>query len=817
MAKLTLVSPLAGWCLPLEEVPDPVFAEKMAGDGVAIDPIEGVLRAPCDGEIVPLKDAKHALTVRATGGIDILVHVGIDTVEMHGEGFEALVKGGDYVRAGDALLRFDLDLVARRAKSTVTPILLASPGNVVRRVSGRSLVAGDFLMEIEAAETVESTNRGEEHVHRFSVPFDHGFHARPAALVAAALRPLRADVAILARGRSGNARSTVALMGLGIRYGETIDVRATGPDAARAIKALANLLAPVAEVPVVSRDPIDAVPRRVKGVIASRGFAVGIAVQLERPEAPVVENGEGEVQEEAHLAAAVQRVTTHLEQLHASAKGEQKAILAAHVELAQDPDLAAHAHLWLRRGKSAAHAWRESTRSTIAALGALDDPRMRERVADLRDLEGQVLRVLAGESPGDSRVLPDKAIVLADELLPSQLLALDFARVAGICTASGGPTSHVAIIAAARGIPTLVAAGPAVLRIAEGTPLVVDAERGLLEVDPSPVELAEMQAAVAAQASQRAADLAAAITPCRTTDHVAVAVYANLGALKEAAPAIANGAEGCGLLRTEFLFLERHEPPGEDEQAREYQAIADALQGRPLAIRTLDIGGDKPIPYLPMPREDNPALGLRGLRTSLWKPELLRTQLRAILRVKPASACRILLPMVTDIEDLVTVRALLDECAKDLGIDATPALGVMIETPASAMLADQLAVHADFFSIGTNDLSQYTLAMDRGHPELAAKLDALHPAVLRLIDTISQAAHEAGREVAVCGGLASDPAAVPILVGLGIREISVVPAMIPRLKATIRTLDAQRCAELAERALTLGTATAVRQMMEAGR
>jgi phosphoenolpyruvate-protein kinase (PTS system EI component) len=243
--------------------------------------------------------------------------------------------------------------------------------------------------------------------------------------------------------------------------------------------------------------------------------------------------------------------------------------------------------------------------------------------------------------------------------------------------------------------------------------------------------------------------------------------------------------------------------------------VAAALEGRPLTIRTLDIGGDKPIPYLPLPREDNPALGLRGVRTSLWKPELFAEQLQAILAVEPASQCRILVPMITDLSELSTVRGLIEQaCATLPRLEPVP-LGVMIETPAAALLADQLAQAADFLSIGTNDLTQYTLAMDRGHPELAPRIDALHPAVLRLIARVAEAGRGRGLPVAVCGALAGDPEAVPILVGLGVNELSVVPAFIPRLKAQLASLNLRACEALAREALAASSAQEVRALTRA--
>jgi phosphocarrier protein FPr/phosphocarrier protein len=404
--------------------------------------------------------------------------------------------------------------------------------------------------------------------------------------------------------------------------------------------------------------------------------------------------------------------------------------------------------------------------------------------------------------------------VLAHEILPSQFAALDPARLAGLCMAGGGPTSHVAIMASAVGLPMLVAAGNAIDAVPEGREVILDATAGVLQVAPDAQALAAANQACAQDRAHREAQRIAAARPGATRDGRRIHVFANLGSPDEASTAVGLGAEGCGLLRTEFLFLGRRTPPSEDEQLEVYQQIARHLDGRPLTVRTLDAGGDKPIDYLPMPTEENPALGLRGVRTSLWRPELLRTQLRAILRVQPRGQCRILLPMITDVSDIDAVRTELAAARASLGSDAaTLALGVMIETPAAAMLADTLAPHVDFFSVGTNDLTQYTLAMDRGHPELASRLDGLHPAVLRLIDTAARAARSYSREFAVCGNLAIDVHALPILVGLGVEELSVASAAVPAVKARLAELDFESCLALAARALDCATALQVRALV----
>ncbi|HUL47736.1 MAG TPA: phosphoenolpyruvate--protein phosphotransferase [Steroidobacteraceae bacterium] len=848
---IVLAAPLAGWSTPLDEAPDAVFAARMMGDGLAIDPTAGTLHAPCDGELLALAPSRHAVTLRTAGGCQILMHVGIDTVNLKGEGFTLAAVQGARVRTGDVLLTFDLDLLARRAPSLLTPVIVTADSGfrIVRRVEGRELEVGDRLMDLapeRAAASAAGAALAEATVQRATVGFEHGIHARPAALLAASVKSLAADVRLRLRGHEANARSAVALMALEARHGEEIEIRASGPDAALAVSALIAVLGAEAPVPGKAaarggRAPsnaaaaaaavsaaaapapggrVDAAPApgdELAGVIASRGLAVGRAFHLRRAEIAVAETGAGAAHEAQAFERARASVHARLER-RAAGSGEGAGaraageIAAAHLELLEDPELLAATRISIAQGRSAGFAWRAAVRAAAAQLSTLTDPRLRERVDDLLDLEAQVLLALTGAGAAAAAELPADSIVIARELLPSQLVALDPGRVAGLATAAGGATSHVSIIAAAMEIPALVALGPAVLALRAGTELVLDAERGALEVAPPPARAEAARATLKARRERLAAERAAAQRECRTADGTRIEVFANVGSAAEAAAAVRNGAEGCGLLRTEFLFLERESPPDELEQTAAYQKIADALGGRPLTIRTLDAGGDKPIAYLPQPSEENPALGLRGVRTSLANPPLLRTQLRAILGVRPLTQCRILLPMITDAAEVAAVRAVLDELRAGLALEQPIEVGVMIETPASAVLADRLVEVADFLSIGTNDLTQYTLAMDRGHPQLAARLDALHPAVLRLIEAATRAAATRGRMVAVCGGLASEPLAAPVLVGLGVHELSAVGAVIPQLKAHLSRVTVADCRALAQAALVAADAAAVRAL-----
>jgi phosphoenolpyruvate-protein phosphotransferase len=831
---LVLLAPLDGWCTSLDATPDPVFAGRLLGDGLAIDPTGSTVHAPCDGEVVTLPASRHAVTLRATNGIEVLVHVGIDTVGLHGAGFEALVGVGAQVRAGDPLLRFDLDGLAQRVRSLLTPIVVLGEGHRVEALGVDSSVRvgqpvarvtrSDGQVDSESREP-HATPTAARHARTVTVALAHGLHARPAARIAQAARMSQSRVSLVRAAHVADARSVTALMTLGVRVGEAIEVEAEGADAPAVIDAIAAILATPEVAAVETRAagarsaPSDAArpvaDGTLRAVVASRGLALGPVHHLRAATFDVPSTGRGALHEMAALRDALQAVRDGLGQRAEGADPTQRELAAAHALLLDDPSLVEAAERDIERGHSAGHAWRTATATQVQELERLDDAYLRERAADLRDLEAQVLTALGlARAADEGRPVPDGAIVFATDVLPSQFAALDTARLGGLCTAGGGPTSHVAILANSIGLPMLVATGPSIAGVPDGSVVLLDAQTGWLHLAPDAALRAQAAAWIENDRARRERERAVAQREGRTADGVRVQVYANLGAPAEATHAVALGAEGCGLLRSEFLFLDRRTAPDEDEQLAVYQETATRLEGRPLTIRTLDVGGDKPLEYLPMPAEDNPALGLRGVRTSLYRPELLREQLRAILRVQPLGQCRILLPMVTDVAEVAAVRTELAACLAALGREQAPQLGAMIETPAAAVLADTLAGHVDFFSIGTNDLTQYTLAMDRTHPQLAPRLDGLHPSVLRLVAAVCDAARLHEREVAVCGSLAMDDAAIPILLGLGVHELSVAHAAVPAVKARVATLDLPGCRALARRALAASTAADVRRLAD---
>lgn len=814
-------SPLSGWVLPLASIPDPVFAQGMAGDGVAIDPTSSVLHAPCDGTVHCHPRTPHALSLRTDGGVELLMHIGIDSVLLKGRGFKVLVTDGGAVTSGQPLIEFDLDLIVDRAASAITPILLASSNaRIISRCENRAVAAGDTLFELERTGTDGNVSgpSGNALEQAIRVAFDQGMHARPAAAFAAVLRAFNVAATVTLQGRSANALSMVAVMSLGIKQGDRIELSVFGPEAGAAMEAALAFFANEAlhhgagqeKRPVaVPAKPVNGV---LQAVIASRGFAVGKAYPLKPQAFDVREQGSGVDRELSSLRVALDKLKAHLIAQRDESTDQHQDIVSAHIELVQDPVLNEHSERLVGQGKSAAFAWMQASAEVVTALLAMDNEYMKARIADFRDIEQNMLKALFGMDLSAKRALPEQCILIIDELLPSQLMSLDSRRISGICSSGGGPSAHAAIIAASMGIPFLVAAGPDVHGIAEGNMLILDAESGCLHLD---VDASDWQAAMDRLERERArtsAERASALLPAVTQDGSTVHVFANLGGASEADNAMAMGAQGCGLLRTEFLFMDRQNAPTEEEQYRVYGDIALRMPDMPLTIRTMDIGGDKPIAYLPLPKEENPALGLRGLRTSLWRDQLFIDQLRAMLRLPQPNQLRILLPMVNDLGDVESARRYIDQCAKELALTSLPAVGIMIETPASALLVDQLLEKVDFVSIGSNDLSQYVLAIDRGHPELASKLDALHPAVLRLIKQVAEKCRSAGKKVSLCGGLASEPAAVPLLLGMDVLELSVVPALIPRIKRLIRQLHMPACRELATQALQQADAASVRRI-----
>ncbi|MBD9632039.1 phosphoenolpyruvate--protein phosphotransferase [Pseudomonas sp. PDM19] len=661
----------------------------------------------------------------------------------------------------------------------------------------------------------------------------HGLHARPAQVLMLLARDFSGEIRVrIAEGDSApvSIRSLSKLLSLGARRGQMLEFFAE-PEIAEAalaavrvaveqglgeeVEPLPETLELIVESIQVDEQELQAVRApeagaQLQAIPASPGIAHGPTyVQVARA-FEFAARGESAEVERQRLDEARTAISREIETL--VERSQVKAIrdiFVTHQALLDDPELLDEVQARLAEGASAEAAWSQVIERVAGEQEALRDALLAERAADLRDVGRRVLARLCGV---ESAVEPDEPYILVmDEVGPSDVARLDPERVAGIVTARGGATSHSAIIARALGIPALVGAGASVLALESGTALLLDGEKGELNIAPDAQTL--HVAATQRDLRQRRAEQAEARRhePAVTRDGHAVEICANLGDTAGAAKAVELGAEGVGLLRTEFVFMDNPQAPDQATQELEYRRVLDALEGRPLVARTLDVGGDKPLPYWPIPEETNPYLGIRGVRLTLQRPQIFRTQLRALLTAAAGRPLRIMFPMVGQVEEWRQARDLTLELCAELGGEHDLQLGIMVEVPSAALLAPVLAREVDFFSVGTNDLTQYALAIDRGHPSLSTQADGLHPAVLQLIDMTVRAAHANGKWVGVCGELAADPLAVPLLVGLGVDELSVSARSIPLVKARVRELDLSTSRELAQAALTLCSAADVRQ------
>ena len=839
--SIELYSPLAGQTLDLERVPDPVFAGKMVGDGIAIDPVSDTLLSPCDGEIINIHRAAHALNIKTPSGLELLIHIGLDTVELKGEGFEPKVKQGDTVKKGQPLIKFDIETLAEKARSLIT-LLLITNTDAVEKIQPKPGFknGGDPIMFValktQGASGKVSAAKAED--SRESQPITvlnpQGLHARPAAVLAGLAKNFKDTELQIVRGtQSANCKSVVALMSLQVLRGDVVTFKASGPQAEAALQILSKALkdglgesveplpaaneiappAPAAEN-ALHRDDTESLKH---GLSASAGLAVGKIYLKRKKEFKFSAKGGDSQSERQSLDKALSKAKQDLdglcgELLKQKNSADKAAIFAAHREILDDPDLTQASFANIEKGDSAAFAWQKAYQEQARRLSGLGSALLAARAADLRDVGERVMDILTGNESREA-VYPENTILAAEELTPSDTASLDRTKVKGFVTVRGGTTSHAAILARSMELPALAGISVDVLKLEDGTPAILDGTKGLLELNPGEERLRETAAKIKAAEERKRELLGKAHLEAKTSDGHRVEIAANIGSPEAAAKAVEMGCDGVGLLRSEFLFMGRTVPPTEEEQAEVYIQAAKALgPDRFMIVRTLDVGGDKPLPYLPIPREANPFLGERGLRVSLNRPELLRTQFRAILKAVPFAKVQIMLPMVTTVEEFRQAKAIFDEECEKAGTRAP--LGIMIEVPAAALCSEVLAKEADFFSIGTNDLTQYTTAIDRGHPKLGVMADALHPAVLRLIKVAVHGAHKHGRKVGVCGGLGGDIQAAAILTGLDIDELSMAPAVIPALKERIRQLSYEECKQLALQALTCESAQEVRKLQE---
>ncbi len=564
-----------------------------------------------------------------------------------------------------------------------------------------------------------------------------------------------------------------------------------------------------------------------QGVGISAGIAIGpifryetekIIVQLATACDPDDEN--------KRLQAALKEANTELESLLEKARSDlhtgsnEAEIFEAHAMLLSDPDLLDQVHVSIYEKKyTAEYAWYEATEYYAGVIAAMDSEYLAARSADIKDVSQRVLRILVGDNDTACKNIAIPSIVVANELTPSDTVSFDKAKVLAFCTISGGPTSHVAILSKALGIPAIVGIGPWMDDLQPGTEAIVDGFTGKMFLEPDEASITKFRKTAVLYEEKFNKALETTLEDAVTKDGKRIEVVSNIGGVEDARSAVQFGAEGVGLLRTEFIFLERETAPSEEEQVEIYTEIFAHFGKKPIVTRTLDIGGDKPANYLKIPQEMNPFLGLRGTRLALARPEIFRTQLRALMRAGIGYNLKVMFPMVGTVQEVRQVMTHVSEVKIELNQESLPfenniEWGIMIEIPSAAVMADALSKEVDFFSIGTNDLSQYTLAADRGNTSVVGVADALDPSVLRLIKMVVDAAHANKRWVGLCGELAGDGLATPVLLGLGIDEFSMNPRAIPLVKQAIRKFTRKAAQEIALHAITLPTASDVRYYLK---
>lgn len=641
-----------------------------------------------------------------------------------------------------------------------------------------------------------------------------GLHARPATRFVRLAKSFESEVEIVKAGKAVSAKSSVKLMLLGVKENQEVTVRANGADAAEAVEALIGYLenpragldddAATGEQKALNGEaakPFAAAPASeatlsggLKGIAASEGVAVGPAFAHFppeiRPQARTLtpEEAEAEIVRFGHAVAAVQ---TRMDKALASeglAAGD-RGIVAALRDLAADDTLIGDAEAMIRAGTDAVAAVIATAAKLAAEFGSVEDPYLNARADDVQAVGRQICLALLGQDDVSLEDIPQGAILIADDIGAWDLSRAPLKRIGGIVCGHGGATSHIAIIARSHGIPAVLGLGTRVSDLRDAKEIALDGNGGLVVADPAADVKADYLRRIEEAARERhALDVFKNVTPKRA-DGAVIEVAANIGSLDEIEAAQAAGAMGVGLFRTELLFMRHMHLPSEDMQAETYAALARAFAPHPVIVRTLDIGGDKPVAGIEFPEEENPFLGWRGIRMCLDRPDIFKPQLKALLRAAVHGNVKVMLPMVSDLTEVRRARALIDECAGELERDGVSfahfQLGVMIETPAAVLIAPALAKEVSFFSIGTNDLTQYVMAADRLNPTVGALNDVANPAVMAAIEMTAKAGVEAGIMVGMCGEAAGRPDLIPEFLRMGLTELSMSPASISRAKKCI--------------------------------
>ena len=813
-----------------------------------------------------LQMVQDQVAIAAAGGIDDDENpIGTDPMKVHAaieavyspDGVVVMMDLGSALMSAEMALEFLTPEQQENVKLCAAPLVEGTVAAAVQAMVGASLEqviseaqgalavkANQLGISSEAAEAVDEAtavdpDSAPAQSLTLTVQNKNGLHARPAAQFVQTANRFTANIQVKKGTAVANAKSINQVADLGVRQGESITVSATGADADDALAAFQTLAdnhfgesleeekaAAEEDTPTPTAT---ATADKLVGIPASPGVALGPAFQY-RPQLPKVEmhqvdDIEAEWQRLQTAVQAAETAVAHLRQQAVQQVGEaEAAIFDAHLLFLQDPDLQQKTRNILEREQiNAAAAWQQTINQTADNFRQMESEYMRARAADIEDIGGRVLRELLGVLP-PALEMDEPSILVAIDLTPSDTARLDPQKVLGICTELGGATAHSAILARALGIPAVVGAGQKLATIANGQLIGLNGRSAEIWLAPTAAEQEQLTAERESWLAEQQAAKAASQETAVTQDGHRVEIGANIGGPHDTETALSFGAEGVGLFRTEFLFLDRQAAPSEAEQLEAYRQVAQSMNGRPLIIRTLDVGGDKPLSYIDLGEEENPFLGWRGIRFCLEMPELFKPQLRAILQASVdengrSTNLKLMFPMIGTVDEVRRAKALLDEVRQELTAEKRPfdpnmEVGVMIEVPSAVAIADRLAREVDFFSIGTNDLTQYVMAADRGNTRVANLAQPFQPAVLHMIQQAVEAAHAAGIWIGMCGELAGNPLATALLVGLGLDELSMSAPSIPAVKTAVRTLTLPQAKEVAETALTLDSVTAVEDFLQ---
>jgi len=695
--SITLTAPLSGPLVELEKVPDPVFAQKMVGDGVSIDPISNILVAPCAGTVTQVHGSQHAVTIRTEHDVEIMMHIGIDTVSLKGEGFTPKVSEGDTVKTNDPLIEFDMDYIAVNAKSLLTQIVVTNSEKVsFDRNSGNVTAGKEYILKLNL---IDSDSDSEDDMSAFTpilsdaitIANPVGLHARPSAVLANSAKKFSSAIEIVCGSKKANAKSTTAVMKMEVANGESVVITAQGSDAQEAIDELTAQICDGLGEDVVSSDasaecfeeknenaaPLSVDPNKLTGIAASPGIAIGNVLKLQKEVLVVDEYGsDNPLSEHEILKNSLANVVQKLKGLINASESDDSEIFEAHIELLDDPELLEMARAEIEKGKSAAYAWQKAYTKQADSLAGLKSELLAARATDMRDIGEQTLKDILGLEVKAIQ-MPENTILIAEDLTPSQTAQLDRKRVLGFCTVLGGASSHVAILARSLDIPAIAGIERRALEIEDGASIILDGTTGTAELNANDARINEVKEQQIQLDKKRTEDLANCEKPATTTDGHTVTVVGNAGDLAEVEQSVAKGGEGIGLLRSEFLFQNRASAPTEEEQAEVYGSMAKTLGNNPIVIRTLDVGGDKPLPYLPIAKEENPFLGERGIRVCLDRPEILRMQFRAILKASSQGTIEIMFPMISSLAEFRQAKAILVEEAEAMKAKLEEAGGVV--------------------------------------------------------------------------------------------------------------------------------------------